>query len=187
MIGPNGAGKTTLGKLLTGILKPLAGQLYIFGEEAGALPLSHIGQQVGYCFQNPRQQLLAATVEEEIAFGLKYRGAKREYIEDTVNSLLTLFEIQHLRRSFPLNISWGEKRRVVLAACLALDPQYLVLDEPTVGLDGDRIRTFNRVLARLRENGIGMLLISHDQDFVRENASRILPMEGGSIIDDLRV
>ena len=187
LIGPNGAGKTTLGKLLTGILKPLAGQLYIFGEEAGSLPLSHIGQQVGYCFQNPRQQLLAATVEEEIAFGLKYRGAKREYIEDTVNSLLTLFEIQHLRRSFPLNISWGEKRRVVLAACLALDPQYLVLDEPTVGLDGDRIRTFNRVLARLRENGIGMLLISHDQDFVRENASRILPMEGGSIIDDLRI
>jgi energy-coupling factor transport system ATP-binding protein len=108
-------------------------------------------------------------------------------IDATVNYLLELFEIEHLRHFFPLNLSWGEKRRVVLAACLALEPQYLVLDEPTVGLDAERIRTFNRVLARLRDNGIGMLLISHDQDFVRDNAGRILPMIGGSIIDDLRV
>ena len=187
LIDPNGAGKTTLGKLLTGIIKPAAGQLLIFGEDARSLPLSRIGQKVGYCFQNPRQQLLAASVEEEIAFGLVYRGVRRETIETTVDSLLELFEIEHLRRAFPLNLSWGEKRRVVLAACLALNPQYLVLDEPTVGLDAERIRTFNRVLARLRENGIGMLLISHDQEFVRENAGRILPMEGGSIIDDLRI
>lgn len=187
LIGPNGAGKTTLGKLLTGIIKPAAGQLLIFGEDARSLPLSRIGQKVGYCFQNPRQQLLAASVEEEIAFGLVYRGVRRESIETTVDSLLELFEIEHLRHAFPLNLSWGEKRRVVLAACLALNPQYLVLDEPTVGLDAERIRTFNRVLARLRDNGIGMLLISHDQDFVRENAGRILPMEGGAIIDDLRV
>ncbi len=186
-IGPNGAGKTTLGKLLTGIIKPAAGQLLIFGEDACSLPLSRIGQKVGYCFQNPRQQLLAASVEEEIAFGLTYRGASRDYIAATVNSLLELFEIEHLRGAFPLNLSWGEKRRVVLAACLALNPQYLVLDEPTVGLDAERIRTFNRVLARLRDNGIGMLLISHDQDFVRENAGRILPMEGGLIVDDCRI
>lgn len=187
LIGPNGAGKTTLGKLLTGILKPSAGQLHIFGEDAQSLPLCHIGQKVGYCFQNPHQQLLATSVEEEIAFGLKYRGASREDIEHTVDSLLSLFEIGHLRRSFPFNISWGEKRRVVLAACLALNPQYLVLDEPTVGLDEERIKTFNRVLARLRENGIGMLLISHDRDFIRENAGRILQMEGGVITGDRRI
>ncbi len=187
LVGPNGAGKSTLGKLLTGILKPSAGELSIFGQDAKSLPLSHIGQKIGYCFQNPHQQLLAASVEEEIAFGLIYRGAGREYIEHTVASLLSLFEIEHLRRSFPLNLSWGEKRRVALASCLALNPQYLILDEPTVGLDRERIRTFNQVLARLRENGIGMLLISHDLDFVRENSGRILQMEGGSIVDDHRI
>lgn len=184
LVGPNGAGKTTLGKLLTGIIKPSAGELFHFGEDTLQLPLSRIGQKVGYCFQNPDQQLLAASVEEEIAFGLKYRGASREYIKHTTESLLNLFEISHLRKSFPLNLSWGEKRRVVLAACLALDPHYLVLDEPTIGLDGERIKILSRILVRLLENGIGMLLISHDQDFIQENAQRILHLQRGNIVDD---
>lgn len=184
LAGPNGGGKTTLGKLLTGIIKPSAGELFHFGEDALQLPLSRIGQKVGYCFQNPNQQLLAASVEEEIAFGLKYRGASREHIEHTTESLLSLFEISHLRQSFPLNLSWGEKRRLVLAACLALEPKYLVLDEPTVGLDGERIKILSRILSRLLDNGIGMLFISHDQDFIQENAQRILHMQRGEIVDD---
>jgi energy-coupling factor transporter ATP-binding protein EcfA2 len=128
-----------------------AGQLLLFGEDARSLPLSLIGEKVGYCFQNPRQQLLAATVEEEIAFGLVYRGVRRELIDATVNYLLELFEIEHLRHFFPLNLSWGEKRRVVLAACFGPRTAISGADEPTVGLDAERIRTFNRVLARLRD------------------------------------
>jgi len=184
LLGSNGEGKTTLGKLLTGILKPFSGGLWIFGENARTIPLSRIGQKVGYSFQNPDQQLLASTVEDEIGFGLKYRGANREHIVQVTESLLTLFEIEHLRQVFPLNLSWGEKRRVVLAASLALNPEYLVLDEPTTGLDEKRIGILNQALGKLRQKGIGMLLISHNQDFVQENAQRILHMEEGAIADD---
>lgn len=184
LVGPNGAGKTTLGKLLTGILKPSSGKFFLFGEDGTSLPLSRIGQKVGYSFQNPEQQLFTVSVEDEIAFGLKYRGANQEHISRVTEYLLNLFEIEHLRKVFPLNLSWGEKRRVVLAASLALEPEYLVLDEPTTGLDENRIGILNQMLVRLRENGIGMLLISHNQDFVQENAQRILHMVEGEIADD---
>lgn len=184
LAGPNGAGKTTLGKLLTGILKPLAGKVLLFGEDTTAIPLSQIGQKVGYCFQNPEQQLFTASVEDEISFGLKYRGASPEHISRVTEYLLKLFEIEYIRKSFPLNLSWGEKRRLILAANLALEPEYLILDEPTIGLDDERIGTLSQVLGRLRENGMGMLLISHNQDFIEENARRIIIMEKGRIVDD---
>lgn len=184
LIGPNGAGKTTLGKLLAGILRPHRGTIRLFGQDAAAMPLHLIGQKVGYSFQNPNQQLFAATVEEEIGFGLKYRGASRDHICSVVNSLMEVFEIEHLRQKFPLNLSWGEKRRVVLAACLALQPTYLILDEPTTGLDPHRIMKLTEVLATMRQQGIGMLLISHHQGFVEANAQRILHLERGVIDDD---
>lgn len=183
LVGPNGAGKTTLGKLLTGILKPHSGSLTLFGEN-GDLPLSQIGQKVGYSFQNPEQQLIAASVEEEIGFGLKYRGANADHISRITNALLHLFELEHLRHSFPLNLSWGEKRRLVLAASLALEPEYLILDEPTTGLDEERIKMLNMVLGRLQARKIGMLLISHNRSFVEHNAQRILHMDKGKITDD---
>lgn len=184
LMGPNGAGKTTLGKLLAGILRPAAGELTIFGENGLTMPLFRIGQKVGYSFQNPVQQLFCVSVEEEIAFGLKYRGYSREHIKRTTEFLLNLFEIEHLRSAFPLNLSWGEKRRVALAACLALEPAYLVLDEPTTGMDDGRIHTLSELLGRLREQEVGMLLISHNTYFVEENAQRILHMDGGGITDD---
>jgi len=81
LAGENGAGKTTLGKLLTGILKPSEGVITVFGDDAGRLSLSDIGQKIGYCFQNPDLQLFASSVEDEICFGLKYRGFDNEYIE----------------------------------------------------------------------------------------------------------
>lgn len=186
LVGANGAGKTTLGKLLVGILKPCAGSYSLFGEDAAGLPLSRIGRMIGYSFQNPMQQLFALSVEEEIAFGLKYRGVSQDNISRVIESLLVLFEIEHLRHAFPLNLSWGEKKRVVLAACLALEPKYLVLDEPTTGMDDERIGILNGVLGRLRERGKGMLLISHNRDFVAANAQRVLRLEGGRITDDRR-
>lgn len=184
LVGPNGVGKSTLGKLLTGIFKPLSGKVYLFGKDEAALSLSQIGQKLGYCFQNPEQQLFTASVEDEISFGLKYGGASQEHISRVTEYLLNLFEIEHLRKVFPLNLSWGEKRRVVLAASLALEPEYLVLDEPTTGLDEERIGVINTLLGRLRRNGIGMLLISHNSDFIENNAHRILRMAKEGIVDD---
>jgi energy-coupling factor transport system ATP-binding protein len=184
LLGPNGAGKSTLGLLLTGILKPSSGQLFVFGEERRDLPLCRIAQRIGYCFQNPDHQLLAVSVEEEIGFGLKYSFRTPEYIAAVSKKLLNLFEIEHLSQVFPLHLSWGEKRRVVIAACLALEPDFLILDEPTNGLDEKQIVILSRVLGSLREQGIGMLLISHDHRFAHSNAERILLMEEGKISRD---
>lgn len=184
LTGPNGAGKTTLGKLLGGILKPHQGQCLLQGEEISNMPLYKVGQRIGYCFQNPAKQLFAVTVEEEIGFGLKYRGANPEEIDIMTQAMLTLFDLGPLRQCFPHNLSWGEKRRTALAACMALQPDYLILDEPAAGLDVQRLNTLAQTLQHLREQEIGILVISHNQDFIRENAQRILVMEKGGISDD---
>jgi energy-coupling factor transport system ATP-binding protein len=177
-------GKTTLGKLLAGILKPARGQVLLFGENTRDMPLYLMGRKIGYSFQNPDQQLFASSVAEEIGFGLKYRGANLEHISRVTAYLLNLFDIEHLKEAFPLNLSWGEKRRVVLAACLAQNPEYLILDEPTTGLDEERIKALTEIIASLRRKGTGILLISHHQTFIEQNAERILRMEGGEIRDD---
>ena len=184
LIGANGAGKTTLGKLLTGILRPTRGTLTLFGQDASKMSLPQIGQKIGYSFQNPEQQLFTTSVEAEIAFGLKHRGMSREEISEKTEALLSLFELQQVRYEFPLNVSWGEKRRIALAACFALNPGYLVLDEPTTGQDEERITILNQALERLRQRDVGMLLISHNESFIEQNAQRILRMERGAIVDD---
>lgn len=182
--GPNGAGKTTLGKLLMGILKPSSGKIKIFGKDSSTMPLSEIGQKIGYGFQNPERQLFATTVEEEIGFGLTYSGIAKKEVMMITESLLELFQLEYVRDSFALNLSYGEKKRVALAASLALSPQYLILDEPTIGLDPQRIKILNQVLSDLRSKEIGMLLISHNEEFLKENVQRSLIMEGGRIIHD---
>lgn len=185
--GPNGAGKTTLGKLLTGIIKPRFGKVIIFGKDAGAMTLSEIGQKIGYGFQNPERQLFASTVEEEIGFGLYYGGMPKEEVNSITKGLIKLFQLESCRDSFPINLSYGEKKRVALAAALSLSPEYLILDEPTLGLDVKRIDILNQVLAELRNRGTGMLIISHNEEFIWQNTTRILTMERGQIIDDRKI
>lgn len=182
--GPNGAGKSTLGKLFTGILKPSSGRVEIFGRDIKTMALYEIGQKIGYVFQNPERQLFAATVEEEVGFGLIYRNVSKEEVSLVTEELLDIFQLDDVRYSFPMNLSYGEKRRVALAAALALSPCYLILDEPTVGLDGRRIEALNGMLRTLRNKNIGMMLISHNDDFLRQNSNRMLVMEKGRIIHD---
>ncbi|MDD3350650.1 MAG: ABC transporter ATP-binding protein [Eubacteriales bacterium] len=184
LTGANGAGKSTLGKLLAGILAPKKGRVLLEGNDAAGLSLAQRGRQVGYCFQNPATQLFTQSVEEEIAFGLKYSKTEKESQAAITGKMLSLFELQEIRGSFPLNISWGEKRRLVIAAALALDPAYLILDEPTTGLDPKRIETLGTLLEELREQGTGILLISHNREFVNGIADRILVLEGGRIRDE---
>lgn len=186
LVGGNGAGKTTLGKLLTGILKAQRGKVTIYGKNTEELGLSAIGRIIGYAFQNPRLQLFTGSVEEEIAFGLHYSGYEKESIKKITDELIDLMELESVRHSFPLNLSYGEKKRVALAAILALSPKYIILDEPTTGLDRDRIEILNNTLKMLRDKGVGMLLISHNRNFLDQNANRLLTMNEGRILDDKR-
>ncbi len=187
LAGQNGAGKTTLGKLFAGILKPSSGRVILFGKNAEEMQLFEIGQKIGYCFQNPERQLFASTVEEEIGFGLIFRGRPKPEVDRITEELIKLFQLESVRGRFPLNLSYGEKKRLALAAGLALSPEYLILDEPTTGLDSRRIEILSRVLKELRSRNTGMLLISHNEEFLYENTTRILTMEGGRIVHDHRI
>lgn len=186
IIGPNGSGKTTLGKLMVGILEPDLGDIYLFSRDITAMSLGQIGQKIGYLFQNPERQLFSNTVEDEIRFILEIRGFDKEYIENKVKSLLDLFQLNHIKASFPLRLSQGEKQRLALAAILANEPEYLILDEPTKGLDMKRRNTLIQTLKDLHSRGIGMTIITHDYAFVDQISNRILKMYEGEIIEDKR-
>lgn len=184
IVGPNGGGKTTLSKLLVGILKPTSGQILLEQKDLGGYRLAEVGRKVGYLFQNPDQQLFAPTVYEELAFALKYQGYETEVIDQKVQRFLNMFELSHVAEALPFKISQGEKQRTIIAALLINEPTYLILDEPTTSIDVKRKEALSRIIATLRQQGIGMTLISHDQGFIQQHAERIVHLEGGVVIAD---
>ena len=185
IIGKNGAGKTTLGKLLAGVLKPVSGTVRLFGQDSKKMKLSEIGSRVCYCFQNPDNQLFTNSVEDEIGFALKYKGMNADEIKGKVSEMAELFQLSHLMKSLPMQLSYGEKRRVVLAAGLVLEPAFLILDEPTPGLDRERIKVLSEVLCKRKKRDIGAILISHDKKFVEDHADRIVVLSKGEVVDDI--
>ncbi len=184
IVGSNGSGKTTLGKLLAGIFKPTSGQVLIAGKLSTRLKLGEIGQKVGYLFQEPERQIFAPSVREEIGFVLNFRGVSEREIAEKVAKMLNLFHLAELKDEYPFRLSRGEKQRLALAAILVNEPIFLILDEPTTGLDLHRREELSQILQELKLQGLGLVVISHDEDFVNANADRVLEISGGEIIAD---
>lgn len=184
LTGSNGSGKTTLGKLIMGILKPHKGKISILSKDASKMTLGQKGQRVGYLFQNPNSQLFATTVYEELSLILEIKGYDKKTIDEKVNEMLETFQLNHLRDSFPFILSGGEKQRLALASVLMNQPEYLILDEPTTSLDIKRKETFSGFIQQLKQQNIGMLVISHDESFIGEHADRVLQLERGRILYD---
>lgn len=181
LMGPNGSGKTTLGKIMVGILPVSAGRIRLDKQDIAAYRLSEIGRRIGYVFQNPAKQLFCSSAAEEVSFGLAGRGWTAAAARERSRELLEQFELTHCAQEFPLNLSRGEQQRLAIAAALALEPKFLILDEPTTGLDKVRKQILAETLLRLRESGVGYLLISHDAAFCRQCTGRTLFLrEGGS-------
>ena len=173
IVGSNGCGKTTLSKLLVGLLRPDRGQILIDGVDIAQLSLFQIGQKIGYIWQNPNRQLFSAIAMEEIAFGLRKQGLSPQQIQMKVDYWLNFFHLNHIKEALPLRLSLGEKQRLALAAVLSLDPPYLLLDEPTGGLDRRCRRELGELLGRLaKEQGRGVIVISHEADFLTQYAQR---------------
>lgn len=182
VVGSNGSGKTTLSKIMTGILKPSSGELYICGQNAVNLELYEFGQKIGYAFQNPDRQLFTSSVWEEICFPLRLKDTPVEEMEKKAEALLNQFRLTHKKAALPIRLSRGEKRRLVLAAILATEPMYLILDEPSTGLDRDNRKLFYDLLLHLCEQGLGIAVITHDLHFVNQYAKRTVTMHGGRIL-----
>jgi len=184
LTGDNGCGKTTLTKLLVGILKPKEGCICLDGNDIALMSLAEIGRRVGYVFQNPSQQIFCPTVEDEIAYGLKNMGLGGEEIEKRISYYLDYFELSTYRQTFPLSLSQGEKQRLMLAAILAMHPRYVILDEPTTGLDIYRRKLLGDYLLRIKTDGYGVIFVSHQSKFMETYADRIIRIENSQVTDD---
>ena len=175
--GKNGCGKTTLTRLLVGMLRPSQGCVSIEGFDISDMDLFEIGQRVGYVFQNPNRQLFCDTAINEIAYGLRNSGLNEEETEAKANYYLDYFDLSQYKGTFPGKLSLGEKQRLALAAVLALGTDYIVLDEPTTGLDVRRQRDLGEILSNLRrELNCGVILVSHEAEFVSRYTDRELVM-----------
>ena len=175
--GKNGCGKTTLTKLLVGILRPTSGLVSIDGVNMINMDLFEIGQRIGYVFQNPNRQLFCDTAFNEVAFGLRNMGFDEMHTEEKAAFYLDYFALSSYREAYPGKLSHGEKQRLALAAVLALGTNYLVLDEPTTGLDHRRQCELGEMQSELRQElKCGIVLVSHEVDFIARYADRELVM-----------
>ncbi|MFZ5974002.1 MAG: energy-coupling factor ABC transporter ATP-binding protein [Bacillota bacterium] len=184
IVGQNGSGKTTLGKLMAGILKPQSGEILLCGADTKKMALHDFGKKIGYLFQNPERQIFAQTVEEEITFSQELLGVPPEKAKEKCDTLLKAFHLEHLRDALPLKLSRGEKQRLVIAAIFTNEPGFLLLDEPSTALDRERKEVLYEMLRDLREKGIGITVITHDDGFVERYAQRVITMEEGRVIRD---
>jgi len=181
LVGPNGGGKTTLGKLIAGLIKPSRGSVLLGGEDIAGWPLGKIGARIGYLFQEPSRQIFAPTVLEDVTFPLTLKGMGEDQARELARSILARFDMGSLEEAVTYTLSRGEKQRLAIAAMLVNKPGFIVLDEPTNGLDARRKRILGDMLEQLAQEGVGALLISHDAAFVHERAGAVYRMDEGRV------
>ncbi len=184
--GNNGSGKTTLSKLAAGMLHPQKGRIIIDGEDIIEMSLGELGTKLGYVFQAVERQLFGMTALDELIFVNRLKGVEESETYAKANELLDAFDLIDLKDRHPSILSYGEKRRLAIAAALMSDIRFLILDEPTSFLDPERVESLSLTLDSLKAKGVGMLIISHDDDFIDRHADRIIRIADGGIEDDYR-
>ncbi len=180
LVGPNGAGKSTLMLHLNGILTG-RGDVMIGDKRITRDNLPAIRAMVGLVFQNPDDQLFSPTVFEDVAFGPLHMGLSKEEVTMRVESALNAVRMSNYRDRLSHHLSVGEKKRIAIATVLSMNPQILVLDEPSAGLDPRARRT---LINLLRELPITMLVSTHDMKLVEELFPRTIVMDEGVIVAD---
>jgi len=183
VLGPNGAGKTTLVKHAIGLLKPRSGQVLVEGRETGELSVAEIASTLGYVFQSPSHMLFAPSVKEELSFGPKNLGHHPEDIEKEVKEAIEIVNLSGLEEKPPLALSFGQQKRVTIAAILAMRSKILVMDEPTAGQDYKNYMDFMDSILRL-PNFEAILFITHDIDMAVVYANRVLLVSEGTVVAD---
>ncbi|HII79270.1 MAG TPA: ATP-binding cassette domain-containing protein [Methanosarcina sp.] len=185
VLGANGAGKSTLFKHLNGILRPLSGEVLIKGEKITKKNVRMCRETVGIVFQDPDDQVLAPSVEEDVAFGPINMGLPREEVETRVKEALKMVGLTGLEERAPHHLSGGQKKLVAIAGILAMRPEVIVLDEPTAGLDPlTSSRVLEVIMKMNRELGITLLISTHNVDVVPYFAERILVLHHGKLEAD---
>jgi len=184
LIGANGSGKSTLAKLIAGVLSPHSGSLYLDGQDTSRLSLGQRGRKLGYLMQNPAAQIFAPTVAEELSFIPRLLGHSPQSIKTRREELLDFFDLAGREEESVFHLSLGEKQRLALAGVLFTPPPYLLLDEPTWGLDPENKSHLAGLLDKLLKQGTGLTVISHDRNFLDQFEGRHLRMEEGQVYEE---
>jgi energy-coupling factor transport system ATP-binding protein len=181
IVGKNGAGKTTLIQNLNGLLRPTRGDVTVLGKSTRGTDPSRLAPVLGLSFQNPNDQFFKFRVRDELLVGPMALGRDGR---DDLASLCDLFRLDALLDRSPFRLSEGEKKRVALASILAAGPRILVLDEPTTGQDGQTRQALAELLKGLEDQGLTILIVSHDLEFARAVADRWILLEQGAVMAD---
>ncbi len=182
--GKNGSGKTTLTKLIVTILKPQRGNILLFGQNTKNMSLTQAGKAIGYVFQHPERQLFASSVLEQLTFPLIFNGMSENEALKKAEEMISIFNLEKIKNSYPFFLSYGEKRKLAIASVLMHDPEYIIFDEPTASLDNEIIENLSLVIMNLRKNKKGLLIISHHDNFIKKHGERIILLEGGIVKGD---
>ena len=181
IIGHNGSGKSTLAKMMNGLLEASSGEIYIDGQLLTEETVYEARRKVGMVFQNPDNQFVGTTVEDDIAFGLENIGMPRDEMIHKINTSLEMVRMTSFKEKEPARLSGGQKQRVAIAGMIALAPKVVILDEATSMLDPQgRFEVISTIQQLHKDKGITVISITHDLDEAAQ-ADRVLLMEGGKV------
>jgi energy-coupling factor transport system ATP-binding protein len=184
VIGQNGAGKSTLMKMVLGLLPPQAGRVLLKGEDISHLRPAEIAQRIGLVLQNPDTQLFALSAWEEVAFGPTNTGLDQDEIDKRVEQALISVGLFDERDQYPFNFSFGDRRKLSVAAVAAMQPEVLIFDEPTTGQDYKGRYELANIARQLNQNGTTVIMITHDMELIAEFTERLIVMGNGQILLD---
>jgi energy-coupling factor transport system ATP-binding protein len=182
LLGPNGSGKTTFAKILAGIYRPSYGKVVVLGQDLISRKVrARLPQTIGYVFQNPDHQLFCRKVSDEVAYGLKNLGIEPARREKMVAQTLEAVGLANEASEDPLFLSKGQRQRLAVAAVLAMEPDILIVDEPTTGQDYHSISAIMSLLCQLQQAGKTILVITHDMTLVAEYCQRVVAFRDGQL------
>jgi energy-coupling factor transport system ATP-binding protein len=184
LIGQNGSGKTTLAKHMNGLLKPTKGSIIVKGMDTRKTPIHKLAKVVGYCFQNPDHQIFKFRVHDEVAFGPRNLLLPEDEVANRVKEALKIVGLEGYENSNPFFLGKGERQKIAVASILAMQPDIMIIDEPTTGMDHKSAINMMNLLKQLNEKGKTIIFITHDMYIVAEYAKRVITLHEGKVVLD---
>lgn len=187
IIGPNGSGKSTFIKQINGLLNPSKGQVLINGIIVASQPLSFWAKSVGFLFQDPNHQIFNHTIIDETLFGPRHIGMEENQAYLNATESLKQVGLENFKSHHPYDLTLPQRKLVALAGILSMEPNILIMDEPTMGQDAEGIKRIRMIIQKHANNGGTVLMVSHDMDFVADSCDHITVMNQGHILAHDRV
>ena len=183
IIGHNGSGKSTMAKLIIGLLEAKKGKIQILGKELTEESVYELRSHVGIVFQNPDNQFIGSTVADDIAFGLENHCVEQEKMQGIIEDVASRVGMTDFLSAEPTKLSGGQKQRVAIARALCMNPEVLLFDEPTSALDPEMVGDVLDVMKKLANEGLTMVIVTHEMQFAREVSDRVIFMDKGVIAE----